>query len=344
MTDSESKESQGKMYGEVWLGDLLRALDLLTPAEVDREYQWLVELLGLAPPEMESVSEAPREIASDRESKKYPDLDSGQVETGSNASDTELSPEPGKAEDDKGWLPYDIVSTHHEKSAGEFPTWLARAEALPPADPVQATARPTLEPLLHPRWSRAILSSALATLQEDGPLDTDWLIEKMARCQPITALPRRRVPTLRLGIQLLLDRGNGMMPFARDQESLFQDILDLVGKDRVQQLRFADSPLRGNGPRSRFTWRRRYDPPQPGTPVVLLTDLGIARRRAPTVGADEAEWLEFTTLVRAADCSLLAFVPYAEHRWPPRLRQVMDIFQWDRSTTVSKVCEALRRR
>jgi hypothetical protein len=332
MTDSEGKESTGKAYGEIWLGDLLRAMALLSPAEVATGYRWLVELLSLEPPELESTSAPHGKIASAEGNEPHQDPDSGEGETGSDEAETGRPPKPEAAEDDQRFLPYDIVGVHHERSEGELPTWLDRAEVLPPADPAQATAQPSLEPLLHPRWSRAILSSALATFQEDGPLDTDGIVEKAARCQPITSLPRRRLPTLRLGIQLLLDRGGGMMPFARDQES------------RVQQLRFADSPLRGNGPGSRFTWRRRYDPPSAGTPVVLLTDLGIARRRAPTVGAEEHEWREFAALVRAADCPLIAFVPYAEHRCPPRLHQVMCILQWDRSTTASKVREALRRR
>jgi hypothetical protein len=250
--------------------------------------------------------------------------------------------------DDTMFLPYDIVDRHGELAEEtELLTelqWLTQAVDLPPASHPSMDIRLPFEPLLAPQSTRAILSLALSTRQEDGELDINRIIEHIVSGQPLTRIPRQPLRTLRVGIQLLLDRGQGLMPFARDQEHLLENILNVVGRDRVQQLRFADSPLWGCGPESRFTWGR-YAPPTPGTPVVLLTDLGIAGRRDPTIGAPEDEWLEFAARVRAANCPLLAIIPYVDwRRWPTRLRRVMTILAWDRSTTVSKVRNTIGRR
>jgi hypothetical protein len=202
--------------------------------------------------------------------------------------------------------------------------------------PEEFAASPPLAPLFFPRWTRAILSTALSTYGDDGQLDVERVAEKLARGERLEIWPTLSSPTLRRGLQLLVDRSHSMTPFIRDQISLQRDLVRVVGKDRVETLRFAGCPLRGAGAGPEIVWTK-YQPPPPGTPILLLSDLGIGR---PLLGADRAsaaEWLSFAQLVRKALCPLVAFVPYAPPRWPRHLAPLVTMIHWDRKTTVSDV-------
>lgn len=196
-------------------------------------------------------------------------------------------------------------------------------------------APPPFEPLLLPRWARAILSAALSTSGDDGPPDIERIAEMLAAGVGFERLPTLPNPTLRLGAQLLVDTGDGLLPFTTDQLWLQTEIEKVTGADRVATLYFAGSPLRGAGAGLK-PWPP-YEPPPPGTPVVLLTDLGIARPMFSSEWADEREWLEFARLARRAGCPVIAFVPFAPARWPARLTKSVTIIQLDRGTTAAKV-------
>src|SRR5690606_24115468 len=96
----------------------------------------------------------------------------------------------------------------------------------------------------------------------------------------------------------------------------------------------------GAGPGSMRTWRA-YEPPTPGTPVLVVSDLGISRSRAAG-GASPEEWLAFADLVAATGRRCVALVPFPPHRWPAALERAMHIVHWDRTTSVHTVQRALR--
>jgi hypothetical protein len=192
------------------------------------------------------------------------------------------------------------------------------------------------DPLLLPLWTRGILVAALSTTSEDGPIDVESVVEAMAKLQPLQTLPRLPWPTLRRGVQLLLDRGAGMVPFFQDQDWMVTVMSRIVGADRLDIRHFVGSPLHraGRGPRLRWG---AYQPPPPGTVVVLLTDLGLGRPPLSEDWASVDEWLEFSTKLRRAGCAVVAFVPYTPDRWPQELARTMTIVRWDRPTTASSV-------
>ena len=103
------------------------------------------------------------------------------------------------------------------------------------------------DPLLHPQWSWAILAGGLATPAADGPVDVEKLIEVVARGRPVDRIPRRPVPSLRRGVQVLVDVGEAMQPFARDQRALVDEVRRVVGPELVIRLDFHGCPSRGRG-------------------------------------------------------------------------------------------------
>jgi hypothetical protein len=207
--------------------------------------------------------------------------------------------------------------------------------------PEDQTPSPPLDPLFFPRWTRGILSTALATVGDAGQLDVDRIVRLLASGKNLKELPMLPSPTLNRGVQLLIDRSQAMLPFMGDQARLREEILRVVGRDRVATLRFVGCPPRGAGVGAALSWSA-YEPPLPGTPVLLLTDLGIGRPKLSDERAGVAEWLKFARLLEKANCPLVAFVPYAASRWPPVLTHHMTVIQWDRKTTATRVRSQVR--
>jgi hypothetical protein len=138
-------------------------------------------------------------------------------------------------------------------------------------------------------------------------------------------------------VQLLIDWGPEMEPFRRDQAELTERVKEVAGRECVEVLYFSESPLDGCGPGSAWTWKK-YGPPPPGTRVLILSDLGLARRRA--AGARGRVRADFGTLARrlaARECAAVALVPVSPGRWPPH--PPLRLVAWDRSTTVPTLSE-----
>ena len=214
--------------------------------------------------------------------------------------------------------------------------WRPDVSPLPPPAKEETNIPLPFDPLLVPNWTRAILSSALSTSGADGPLDLDKVVEAFARREHLERLPVRLLPTLRRGVQVLVDKSQSMIPFARDASWLQNEIQKVVGHEKAQILRFVGTPLRGAGQGARSKWGD-YEPPASGTPVLVLTDLGACQLVLPADWADASEWKSFAEVVHRAGCPLVVLTPYARARWPRSLRHSMTIIQWDQQTTVATV-------
>jgi hypothetical protein len=191
-------------------------------------------------------------------------------------------------------------------------------------------------PLLVPQWSRAILSGMLATSRE-GEVDLERLIEVVARGRHIGALPRLPWPTLRRGAQVLIDSCIAMTPFAHDQSLMVEQIRAVAGADCVTVFHFRGSPTRGVVAHSAGEDLLSYAPPASGTPVLLLSDLGIARPHIAGEFADVPEWIRFAERVRGAGCPLIALLPYARSLAPREFARLITLIPWDRHTSSGTV-------
>jgi len=196
-------------------------------------------------------------------------------------------------------------------------------------------------PLLKPVWERNLISAAVATCAPTGPLDVPRLVDTTARGRPLRTIPRLPQPSLFRGVQVLVDLGEGMEPFARDQAHLLEELRRIVGTESTSVAHFRNNPLRGTGVNP-WTWGP-YRPPHPGTPVLALTDLAIGGPVLDPDRSSEGEWLTFAARLAHASCPLVAFVPYPERRWPRRLKRQTALICWDRSTTVGAIFRRIRR-
>lgn len=311
----------------ICLGDLLRALHRLKVEDAAVQDE-VAALLGLrhpaAAPPMESGSDDPSHPRS--ESALAPPSSDTSVKGSARGGDDSAA-EPSRT---------DLLPSSEDPAARRPPEWaeFVAPLPLPPAD--ESTYRPPLEPLFTPNWSRGMLTAALSTPGVDGPVDLERIVQTLSCGRALTWLPRISLPTMRRGAQVLIDIADSMIPFARDQGHLLGEIRRTAGEDAVSVLRFSGCPSRGAGYRARRSWSR-YEPPRPGTPIVMLTDLGIGAGRFVVDPIGQDEWRRFASPLRERDYTLIALVPYGPPRWPFELAKLITIIQWDRHTTAGRV-------
>jgi len=228
----------------------------------------------------------------------------------------------------------------------------ARGTAAPPAPPwldsTPALARPAgptppsrlFQPLFPRTLARGLLSATLATLDRDGPLDIQACVEEIAQLRPLREFPREQVTTLRLGAQVLVDSGLGMAPFRPDVDDLIARIGQLLAPGQVSLLHFAGTPARGCVPHG-HPEMKPWPMPARGTPVLVLTDLGIG---APAGSRDRpavSEWLAFFDSARLAGVAVTALLPYGPKRWPHGLAGSVRLVHWDHRTTAAAIRRTL---
>jgi len=309
-----------QVTSEISLGDLAWALKKLKPAD-EKTRLAIAQTLGMTWEQPQKVK-APSRRKRTREAKP---------------------PEraPGNPIFDQPASISRALATRLEHTRNEEPARSIYVTPLEASGSESEMESPPLEPLFVPRWTRGILSAGLATNSEIGDVDVERVVKVLASGKSVEELPLLSSPTLNRGVQLLIDRSQAMEPFIKDQARLHEQIVAVVGPDRVTTLRFVGCPTRGAGAGPEGTWGQ-YEAPMNRAPVLLLTDLGIGRPRFGDERARVSEWLNFAYLVKKAKSPLIAFVPYGESRWPAVLMNDISIIQWDRNTTAITVSNKLK--
>ena len=226
------------------------------------------------------------------------------------------------------------------------PDWLDTVEPLGPL--TEPTTTPDVKPLFGRVHRRGILTAATATLIEEGELDIDAIVATIAAGRPLRTLPRVLTQTTRRGAQILLDQGSGMAPFRNDQRQLVEALDHILGDEHFAVRRFVGCPSRGLLPRRPRPTPGRplpldpWKPPPSGTPIVVITDLGIGGPLLDDARATVREWVDFAHRTADANFTLIGLVPYEATRWPPRIARAMTLLHWSERTTASEVRHTMR--
>jgi hypothetical protein len=186
-----------------------------------------------------------------------------------------------------------------------------------------------VEPPLPSGQARAALAVAAATRRPGRRVDVDRLIERAARLRPLIPPPILLEVRTAASIQLLVDAGEAMAPYAEDVTFFVERLLDVAGRDRVSVHRFLGSPLRrldyNPATGKDAPWRR----PPPRSLVVVLSALGAGGPPVDRDRADAGEWLRVAADVAACGAALRVLTPFPAHRWPPGLADVAHISEWE---------------
>ncbi|MER6915299.1 hypothetical protein ABT354_26800 [Streptomyces sp. NPDC000594] len=324
------------MAGDIWLGDLAGALSLAAPDDRERQ-RTIAALLGFAPRDPAAYGERPAAPEPDGEPEP------GNGTPGAPAGEPEPAPEPA-GEPEPG-APEPPAEPAEGAAAVRLLTPVAQVTpppeewgtaSLPTARAGPGSPVPPHEPLFAPRSSAALVQTAVARVVAEGEPDIPRIVGRLARGHALTRVPLLPVATLRFGVQILVDLGAGMAPFARDRTDLVDQVRAVVGRDRTRVRYFEDAPLRGTGDEARWSWGP-YTPPTRGTRVLVLSDLGIGGPAVHPRRSTPDEWRELARVVERAGCRVTAFVPCPPRRVPAWAAATMDVVPWDRPTTVGRV-------
>lgn len=322
----------------IWLGDALRAAAAL---QADRDTTELIlRLLDLLPAAPDVKRPSPARLASLAPPWNGPAVPPGTPRTAPSARSVAaegLAARQPTSADPRPPPTVEQVEVPAPRAPAALPSL---ADVLEPAPPRR---RPEPAELFQPDRQRAVLTALCSGPAPTGEPDIDAAVEIAARGEPLLTLPAEIRPTTRRGMQLLIDQGEAMLPFARDQEQLRRTITLLAGPDGFEVVHFARTPLdppgAGTGPM--WTWRP-YRPQLPGQPVLVLSDLGALSPPGDRIDVEDG-WRRFATLLHEAGCPLVALVPAPQRRLPTLLRSVIAVVPWDRPTGVRDAVAAARR-
>lgn len=225
----------------------------------------------------------------------------------------------------------------HESGAAEAPQWLHETVPYPvPAD-FRPAYRLPMEPLFDPRRSRALVQRMVSKSLPVGPIDVAQVVRRAARLAPLATLPRRPRDDLRMGVQLLLDIGPAMQPYAQDVAAFAAEVVSVAGHAGTEICCFRNAPLRGVIPPGGWL-PEEYRLPAPGIPVIALTELGLAAVPGRTdMPPRPDEWLALAESLRRRQSPLTVLTPYPRHRLPAGMAAKMRILSWDRGLGVRGV-------
>jgi hypothetical protein len=330
---AETSDQPRHPRSEVGLAELVEALHHLQPADEPTRVA-IAEALGLA--EHAAAKSAIRVGTGGAEPGA-----AEEPSAGTHASETELANRitaPEEVEEAKLKM---LTPVREEAMTIEV---LFGASAPVEVEPLEHSSAAHLQapeyvPLLHQEWFRGIAGAMLATSQPSRDIDWRFLERRLVRGLPLEKLPWRSRPTLKRGVQVLLDCSESMQPFRRDGTELVASLGRLVGECRVRTWRFRLNPWQPA--RSQWKWLSptpaRFDA---YTPLLVISDFGIAGS-----GATGLEpWLEALHQAELLRCPILALIPAPESSWPLWLRRVVPrAFVWDRETSAQSVRRELLR-
>ena len=310
------------------LRDKIVAAAELQPAD-DGTHDAILELLGLARPAVKPVAApapAPVPPAPPPPGLK-PDSPIPPVPTPTSAAQP-LSGQP---------LPAQV--SYKSGLTSRPPAWATAGAALPRAR--EAGSPAPLPGILGRLEGRGIYTAALSTWVDEGEPDLDRAVNELANYRPLRQLPRLPLRTLRRGVQLLLDTGPSMAPYAMDVHALDDELGTLLSGSQMERWYFMRCPIRGVRESLRSRARVWPSPPR-GMPVLAVSDFGIADNLNDEDAASVAEWRRFAGEVRAEGHPLIGLVPFEPRRWPEPLASAITLIHWSERTIAASVERVVR--
>jgi hypothetical protein len=298
----------------IWFSDLAAAMDALGPAS-DGALEAIAGLLGLeraatptAPPRPDPPPPPPPLTPPDR-------ADGGAPSAAAS----------GRSPFTVAKLP--ALAPREAPQSAQVSTEPLTLQALVPG------VQPKPIPLLSPLAARFIVQELVASSRFGPDPDLERLVDGLARREIPQPIPLQEHRTLAFGVQVLVDEGEGLEPFADDQEGMVDLVQRLVGEAIVDVRRIHEVPDPADPV---YPW----EPPSPGVPVLALTDFGLAGRAERGVADLAAAWQIVAAALAVRGSSLIALLPYPPTCWPASLRDCIDLVPWDRSTTTARARQA----
>ncbi|MCK9296625.1 MAG: formylglycine-generating enzyme family protein [Desulfobulbaceae bacterium] len=209
------------------------------------------------------------------------------------------------------------------------PAWLAASPGLCADDSrIDTQALPPRPVPLVP-WSRLwpFLRAALGERVTTGRIDLDRVVAGIAMGKVIRRFPYRQRLGWARSCQVLVDCHERLLPFWDDFHGLCQGVARLRGRSGLEIMKLENGPAAPC--RNYFKPGdplRPYTLPGPGTPVLVLSDLGGLDED----GARRNSWLRFGRLLQSGQVNPVALTVCPRRRWRRPLSSLFFQACWDR--------------
>jgi formylglycine-generating enzyme required for sulfatase activity len=225
---------------------------------------------------------------------------------------------------------------HSRDSRAEVePAWLAQSPGLREEDsridPHAVPPRPV--PLVP--WSRLwpFLRAALGERVTTRKIDIGGVVASIARGRVVRRFPCQQRDGWARSCQILVDCHERLLPFWDDFHGLCRGVARLRGLAGLEILKLENGPAcccrdyfkPGDPPRP-------YKLPGPGTPVLVLSDLGCL----DDDGARRNSWLRFGRLLQSGQVNAVALTVSPRRRWRRRLAGLFFQACWDRGARLPR--------
>ena len=201
-------------------------------------------------------------------------------------------------------------------------------------------ARPVPVPQPLSPWRRIwpFLRAVLGAHDQSRQLDLDRIVRSLARGEVLHRLPYLSRASWAMTAQVLVDLDPQIHFFWNDFYDLVERLQGMRGRMGLDVLCFEDGPL---DPCTAFDPERRnrqipYRPPEPGTPILILSDLGLLNKR-------EQGWLILGRRLQRAGLRPVVLMPCPERYWQGELAELFQLVVWDIGRRYPKRCDGLKK-
>jgi formylglycine-generating enzyme required for sulfatase activity len=164
-----------------------------------------------------------------------------------------------------------------------------------------------------------------------GTIDVEHLVRRLASGDPLRRLPRRATARWHPELVVALDFSSRLWPYREDMHRLAEWLVRHVGRSRLSLRILEHGPF---GPWSdwiKVNDRRGDAPdqpwqmPQPGTPVLIVSDLGMLLGAGSGVAN---AWAQFAGLLRHKQVRPVALVPLGASQLGEPIPHGLPILRW----------------
>ena len=194
------------------------------------------------------------------------------------------------------------------------------------------------------RWARLwpFFKMVLGLLHDTGTLDIPRLVERLARGQVLRQVPQVTRQGWAGACQVIIDYAEPLLPFWADYNDLHPRLRRLRGMQGLTLVAALDGDPEG---RCEVYTSQGWRPcdymraPAPGTPVLLLSDLGCldgsTARRQP--------WRRLGQRLQRLGCQAVALMPCPPRYWDADLTRLFVPVCWDRAGRLPRRLRPWRR-
>ena len=228
------------------------------------------------------------------------------------------------------WFPYRFEPREERKHelipTGEGLVWRGKTAQSPSWTPIA-------------EWSSLVprLRAELTEHARSSRIDVGHVVRRLAQGEWITQIPTESVRRWGVGLQVILDRSERLIPFYDDQDWFLEKLKRLVPPASIEVGIYNEAwdAIRLVQRQSRT---REYRFPSAGTSIIVLSDLGALSQSKVS-----ATWTKWAASLADGDHRALAVVPCSPRRVSPHLRSLLQVIPWQKLAVAQSCADPVLR-